>query len=650
MKDLKWISVIYKSLVLILFTVISISTNAQKIKSENVPIEVIDALKKEYPTAKIKEWNLVSNQYVASIKDDGSNGKCFITEEGKLIETHFEASIQELPTNINEYVEKEYVGCDIVKCLLIQKPNEKAQYLIEIKKKGIGTGESSVVTFNNIGKLLSRKDPENFTLNNEIKQKTESKKTENTNKKISKKEDVTEPTENKKKEKISKKTTKNDEVIENKDENNPKEKAITKKDNNKSTVKEKTTIKKDNSKNEEVVEKKKKRSKKDPILENEINENLVPALVKKGFQKKFQKIEDVKWFNIKGDTIYWAKCIYREQDCEMFFSVSGFWIELKTELTKETLLPLMSKYLEKYYKEYELVSAVKIQRADKKDSFTIKILELRNFKSKAETTIFFDKLGKLIKTIDAPYNIESNEDADETAADNKVDNIFEKEQDNLNDGTEKMLNKTIKDEELPSNITLYISNNYKELEIKKSVFKEDNEMGRVFEVIIAKVGINQESTYLYFNKEGNFIKSVKEDDNSPKNKVKIKNNEFAPPTEVINSFKAKFAKATDIKWEEGEDSTYIVSYYDKEKEQKSYYSANGTWQKTTTEIDPENVSMAIKAYIEKNYNGYKILTATSIKKSDKKTYTVVNIKHKKIKTDETLEFNQVGKLVVNKDE
>lgn len=110
-----------------------------------------------------------------------------------------------------------------------------------------------------------------------------------------------------------------------------------------------------------------------------------------------------------------ANFIAREQKNEVFITKSGVWEKTYTVLPEVSVGGNMLKHLQTYYKGYRFKNAIKETRADKKDVTMVEIYEKSNYKQKLVTTLFFDKTGKLINTVDPNYELggqvqESNED------------------------------------------------------------------------------------------------------------------------------------------------------------------------------------------------------------------------------------------------
>lgn len=569
------------------------SAFAQKVKPDDVPQAVKSTFTTEFPNAKVKDWQIKGDQYLVSYKDDGTSQTTLFSNTGTLIETRTPIDKQELPGSIVDYISSEYPGFDIGVSELVQKPKTKDIYDVTVKKSGVGTGNVSVLSFASDGKLISRKDPEGFVAAKKEEPKKEVVKT-------------------------TKKETTVGEVEE------------------KTKTKEKTA----KSKNGDYEDNKSKsKAKKDNYPENIISENSVPPIVKKNFVKKFPKADEVKWFNRKGDSIYTIKCIFREQKNEIAYTASGKWLTQKLEQDEKTLFPAVLKYLDKTYRKYQFVSSIKTVTFDKKDGYEVKIIELKNKKKKLETTIFFDKMGKLIKTVDPEYTYEETTEK-QTAADRKLEEDFAQNATNVEDDNNSGLK--VQEKELPSELTSYVYANYPGMKIKSSYLKEIDDLGKCYEVSIAREGINQETIVLIFDKLGKFIKNANDEGGESTEKSEAPK-VYTPAEAVVNAFKTKYPKVTKVTWEEGADNDFIASYSDGTGAHKSFFTADGAWTKMSTNINVESVPANIKTYVEKNYKGYKIMAGRNVKKVDKKTYYEVDIQHKKTNDTQTIEFNQAGK-------
>jgi len=94
-------------------------------------------------------------------------------------------------------------------------------------------------------------------------------------------------------------------------------------------------------------------------------------------------------------------------------------------MPEESVTGLMSKHLNDFYPGWRFKSAVKEQRADKNDKTMVEFYEKANYKAKLVTTVFFDKAGKLIRTVDPDYELGGN-DKKESAEDDALNKYYEK--------------------------------------------------------------------------------------------------------------------------------------------------------------------------------------------------------------------------------
>ena len=136
---------------------------AQKLKPADVPDDVVQTLDMQYSYAKVMSWVKEGNQYIATIKDEGSTGKVYISSDGEWLRTTFAVPQNELPSAITAYVKENYPEFAITESCLEEKDNEKTHYYLEVKPDGVGF-KPSKLTFSTTGhnELISRVDPEDF--------------------------------------------------------------------------------------------------------------------------------------------------------------------------------------------------------------------------------------------------------------------------------------------------------------------------------------------------------------------------------------------------------------------------------------------------------------------------------------------------------
>ncbi|MEG2070499.1 MAG: PepSY-like domain-containing protein [Bacteroidales bacterium] len=547
------------------FILISNPLFGQKLKSDDVPDDVIQTMEFEYPNVKVFAWNIEDNLYIANFKEESSVGKAYISKNGKWVKTTYNIPKNELPSAITDYVKNNYTNYAIDLSLLQEMPDVRLHYYIEAKPEGVGV-KSSVLTFNEVGSLIKRIDPEDFgkvTEPKETAQKTvekpDSKSSTSKTPTKSTPQTASKPASQKESSSTSKAVTKAATKPAVKSTPKPEVKAAPVKPAAPVTNKQTVAKAQPAPKTAPKVEKKESKKKEkliEPVQDEFGNVALdpakVPADLSKALTKKIQRPEELNWFKI--DTFYVAKCVVREQKNEFFFTIKGIWCKTYVHLPEERVTGNMLTHLKSFYKGYKFKEAVKEIRADKQDKTMVEIYEKDNAKNKLVTTIIFDKTGKLIKTIDPNYALDGNYE---------------------NSG------------------------------------KEDAELEKYYEKMNMMV-----------------------DESSNKD----------IPKEVINIFKAKYPRVTNVEWKE-EDQNYHAIYYGARGKEICVINSYGTILETQSLGNPENLPESIQNAL-KDYKGYKLVEYYAVKKVlDKKNFYKVLISNKKTKEEQEVWFTTAGKPI-----
>lgn len=135
-----------KTIIAFAISITTYTISAQKLKENDVPLEVKEAFKKQYPEVKKAEWEKEGGNYevefhLTRVPMDGKGKKKSVEKsvvfnaEGKLIETEEEINVSELPAAINEYVNKNLLGKKIKEASKISDHENKITYEIEIGKE-----------------------------------------------------------------------------------------------------------------------------------------------------------------------------------------------------------------------------------------------------------------------------------------------------------------------------------------------------------------------------------------------------------------------------------------------------------------------------------------------------------------------------------
>lgn len=408
-----------------LFASFGWTLSAQKLKPTDVPADVTQTLEYQYPYVKVTGWQKDGSNYVASVKDEGSNGKVYISADAQWLYTRFIVPQNELPSAITEYVKANYPDFVIDIACLEEKDNDKTHYYLEVKPDGVGV-ESSILTFSTTGKneLISRKDPANFKDPLAPAEKPAPKP-------VAQKDTKTPSSSNPKtttsgtKTATSSSSTPKTQTSTPKTTSAPKTSSTPKAQPDKS--KEVASKNTEAKKNEPKPEKPKK-EKPEEVIKDEhgniaLKPNTIPEVVVKSLAKKVMHPEELNWFFI--DSMYVAKCYNTGKKTAVYITKNGVWEKTLTVLPEESVTGPMLKHLNDFYKGFKFKSAVKEQRADKQDKTMVDFYEKANYKAKLVTTIIFDKTGKLIRTIDPDYQLGVN-DKEVSAEDEALDKYYEK--------------------------------------------------------------------------------------------------------------------------------------------------------------------------------------------------------------------------------
>jgi hypothetical protein len=406
-------------LLLSVFQIVIVSNNilsAQKLKPAEVPADVVQTLDEQYSYVKVTGWMKEGQTYIASIKDGATNGKVYISSAGEWIRTLFTVPVNELPSTITEYVKENFPEYLISVSALEEKEDESTHYYLEVREDAVGS-KPSVLTFASTGvnKLLSREDPEGFQ-DPTVKQpdKMEQAKAAAAEKQAQKAEAAKREAEEKAAaEKAAKEAAKEA-------AKNPAPKPAT-------TTASKPSATTASKPAESQKEAKPKKEKPEPVVKDEhgniaIKANTVPEIVTKALAKKVLHPAELNWFLV--DSVYIARCLNQGKKTAVYITPQGIWEKTLTIMPEESVSGLMAKHLNDFYPGWRFKSAVKEQRADKDDKMMVEFYEKANYKAKLVTTVFFDKAGKLIRTIDPDYDLGGGKG--ESAEDDALNKYYEK--------------------------------------------------------------------------------------------------------------------------------------------------------------------------------------------------------------------------------
>ena len=380
---------------------------AQKLKPAEVPSDVVETLDEQYSYVKVTGWVKEGQTYVASIKDGSTSGKVYISGAGEWIRTLFNVPVNELPSSITEYFPDYLISVSALE----EKEDVSTHYYLEVREDAVGS-KPSVLTFSSSGtnQLLSRDDPEGFQ-DPRVKHpdKIEQAKAAAAEKQAQKEEAAKrEAAEKAAAEKAAKEAAKNA----------PKTTAQAKPANTPAAKPASSSSSASKPAASQQKESKPKKEKPEPVVKDEhgniaIKANTVPEVVSKALVKKVLHPAELNWFLV--DSMYIARCLNQGKKTAVYIKPNGVWEKTLTIMPEESVTGLMSKHLNDFYPGWRFKSSVKEQRADKDDKTMVEFYEKANYKAKLVTTVFFDKAGKLIRTVDPDYELggtkkESEED------------------------------------------------------------------------------------------------------------------------------------------------------------------------------------------------------------------------------------------------
>lgn len=384
---------------------------AQKLKPAEVPSDVVETLDEQYSYVKVTGWMKEGQTYVASIKDGSTSGKVYISGAGEWIRTLFNVPVNELPSSITDYVKENFPDYLISVSALEEKEDVSTHYYLEVREDAVGS-KPSVLTFSSSGtnQLLSRDDPEGFQ-DPRVKHpdKIEQAKAAAAEKQAQKEEAAKrEAAEKAAAEKAAKEAAKNA----------PKTTAQAKPTSTPAAKPASSSSSASKPAASQHKESKPKKEKPEPVVKDEhgniaIKANTVPEVVSKALVKKVLHPAELNWFLV--DSMYIARCLNQGKKTAVYIKPNGVWEKTLTIMPEESVTGLMSKHLNDFYPGWRFKSSVKEQRADKDDKTMVEFYEKANYKAKLVTTVFFDKAGKLIRTVDPDYELggtkkESEED------------------------------------------------------------------------------------------------------------------------------------------------------------------------------------------------------------------------------------------------
>lgn len=83
--------------------------------------------------------------------------------------------------------------------------------------------------------------------------------------------------------------------------------------------------------------------------------------------------------------------------------------------------------------------------------------------------------------------------------------------------------------------------------------------------------------------------------------------QHAPPDEVISTFKSRFPKGENVRWEKNPDQQWQGTFSQKDKELTAVFDADGQWLATKSELGKDKLPPAVKKSIAEKYKGFSVV-------------------------------------------
>jgi hypothetical protein len=119
------------------------------------------------------------------------------------------------------------------------------------------------------------------------------------------------------------------------------------------------------------------------------------------------------------------------------------------------------------------------------------------------------------------------------------------------------------------------------------------------------------------------------------------------PGAVTESFKTKYAAASNVEWKD-RLSSYVATFEQNGQKHNAYFDDDGTWKHTDIEIEESDLPSAVNDGFQKSkYTDWDIDRVEKIEKNDGNTEYRLHIKKGDIRKKNLL-FNSEGKMLKDK--
>lgn len=128
-----------KKLIGLAIIVLVLNTScSQNTKESEVPKAILETFSSNFKDAKVESWDKEKDGgYEAEFDYNGVETSATFSADGKLMETEQEIEKSALPSEITEYVSKNYSGKEVSEVAKITTPEGAIMYEVEIDKKDV---------------------------------------------------------------------------------------------------------------------------------------------------------------------------------------------------------------------------------------------------------------------------------------------------------------------------------------------------------------------------------------------------------------------------------------------------------------------------------------------------------------------------------
>ncbi len=125
-----------RTLLTILTLVLGFSyANAQKVKEAKVPVPVKEAFSKQYPDAKVEEWEKEGGRYESEFRVNEVETKAIYDSNGNFVESETELEVSELPKAVTDYIASNFPRKKIKGSAKITDASGRISYKAEVGRE-----------------------------------------------------------------------------------------------------------------------------------------------------------------------------------------------------------------------------------------------------------------------------------------------------------------------------------------------------------------------------------------------------------------------------------------------------------------------------------------------------------------------------------